>query len=116
MTGTPKFGSLTDETGSISCSHPPSPLNVFRPLKSTHRPRLKTRSSSPLLWSPEAWHQLLGRDALDIITGNETSSNELSKTMAHLQYLESRLLFLRITVVFGWYGRDGKLAICRVLD
>lgn len=60
-----------------------------------------------LIWSPAAWEQLLGRTA-DELAG---SSTEL------LRYLEKRLSFLRVTLVFGWAGDDvtgGRLVVLGV--
>ena len=57
-----------------------------------------------LIWSDEAWEQLLGRDA----KGLADSSVEL------LKYLENRLLFLKLAVMFGWSEEVGKLCILRV--
>lgn len=57
-----------------------------------------------LIWSDEAWEQLLGRNA----EGLAGSSVRL------LKYLENRLLFLKLAVMFGWSEDVGKLCILRV--
>ena len=57
-----------------------------------------------LIWSDEAWWQLLGRTAESL----SRSSLEI------LQYLESRLLFLRLAVLFGWSQKVGRIVILRV--
>ena len=63
-----------------------------------------TITSGKLIWSDEAWEQLLGRDA----KGLADSSVKL------LKYLENRLLFLKLAVMFGWSEDVGKLCILRV--
>ncbi|KAL9635718.1 MAG: hypothetical protein Q9164_003284 [Protoblastenia rupestris] len=61
-------------------------------------------TSGKLVWSDEAWWQLLGR-----------TTEELAGSDAILlKYLEQRLLFLRLAVMFGWSADIGKLAILRV--
>ena len=61
-------------------------------------------TSGKLIWSDEAWEQLLGRDG----KGLADSSVKL------LKYLENRLLFLKLAVMFGWSEDVGKLCILRV--
>lgn len=61
-------------------------------------------TSGKLIWSDEAWEQLLGRNA----EGLAGSSVRL------LKYLENRLLFLKFAVMFGWSEDVGKLCILRV--
>ena len=61
-------------------------------------------TSGKLIWSNEAWEQLLGRNA----KGLADSSVKL------LKYLENRLLFLKLAVMFGWSEDVGKLCILRV--
>lgn len=56
-------------------------------------------STGSLIFTPEAWEQLLGR-----------SSEDLVKTSVEvLRYLEQRMLFLRVTLLFAWAaeGDDG---------
>ncbi|KAI9715372.1 MAG: hypothetical protein M1812_006017 [Candelaria pacifica] len=61
-------------------------------------------SAGKLVWSDEAWEQLLGRTAQQLVEA----------TPPLLKYLEHRLLFLRYTLVFGWSEDVGKLAILQV--
>lgn len=61
-------------------------------------------TSGKLIWSDSAWEQLLGRNA----EGLAGSSVRL------LKYLENRLLFLKLAVMFGWSEDVGKLCILRV--
>ena len=73
-----QVGTLVDETGTIACGK--------------------------LIWSPEAWEQLLGR-----------SPEELAQCEPEvLKYMEHRLLFLRYSLLFGWSQDTGKLVICQV--
>lgn len=60
--------------------------------------------SGNLIWADEAWEQLLGRNAADLAG----SSLDL------LKYLENRLLFLKLAVMFGWSEDVGKLCVLRV--
>lgn len=61
-------------------------------------------TSGKLIWSDEAWEQLLGRDAKGLADSSVTL----------LKYLENRLLFLKLAVMFGWSEDVGKLCILRV--
>ncbi|MCJ1298884.1 hypothetical protein MMC08_001675 [Hypocenomyce scalaris] len=72
------IGPLTDETGNIA--------------------------TGKLIWSPEAWEQLLGRTASEFVR----ASTDV------LKYLEHRMLFMRVTVMFGWSEEVGRLCICGI--
>ena len=63
-------------------------------------------TSGKLIWSDEAWEQLLGRNAEELVaaTGN----------VQLLKYLENRLLFLKLAVMFGWSEEVGKIVVLRV--
>lgn len=61
-------------------------------------------TSGRLLWSDDAWWQLLGRTKEELVS----SSEEL------LKYLEHRLLFLKVWVMFGWAPEIGKLVVLKV--
>ena len=63
-------------------------------------------TSGKLIWSDEAWEQLLGRNAEELAaaTGN----------VQLLKYLENRLLFLKLAVMFGWSGEVGKIVVLRI--
>ncbi len=56
------------------------------------------------MWSDDAWEQLLGRNAEELADSSLTL----------LKYLENRLLFLKLAVMFGWSEDVGKLCILRV--
>ena len=74
----PQVGRLIDETGAVT--------------------------SGKLVWSDEAWEQLLGRNAEGLVGASQ----------ALLKYLEHRLLFLKLAVMFGWSEDVGKLCVLRV--
>jgi hypothetical protein len=57
-----------------------------------------------LLWSERAWEQLLGRTVTELI---EMTNDEI-------RWLEQRLSFLRMHLVFGWYESVGRLAVLGV--
>ncbi|KAL9129416.1 MAG: hypothetical protein Q9217_002121 [Psora testacea] len=61
-------------------------------------------TSGKLIWSDDSWSQLLGRTAEELASSDATL----------LRYLENRLLFLKLAVMFGWSSSVGKLAVLRV--
>ena len=61
---------------------------------------------SKLIWSPTAWTQLLGRSAEDLAKAAEN--------VVLIKYLEHRLLFLKIALLFGWSGDVGRLCVLGV--
>ncbi len=75
-----QVGTLIDETGSIG--------------------------PGKLIWSDDAWNQLLGRSAGELVVSNSDQ----------LRSLECRLLFVRISLFFGWSQRMGKLCACAVIS
>ncbi|KAN0077904.1 hypothetical protein V8E54_006208 [Elaphomyces granulatus] len=101
------IGALTDETGTISCS-PPFHADCKARQDAIRLRESKPRPSTPLIWSPEAWCQLLGR-------GPEELLGMVNSNSSFLMQLQSSLQFMRITVIFGWSASYRKLAICRVL-
>jgi len=73
-----QVGSLYDETGRVGCGR--------------------------LLWTSEAWEQLLGR----------STEGLADCTAPELRKLEQQVLFRRLTLLFGWSKEARKLAVCRV--
>ncbi|RDW82910.1 hypothetical protein BP5796_04401 [Coleophoma crateriformis] len=61
-------------------------------------------ASGKFLWCPKAWEELLGR-GLDEVA---------AMSAAEIQSLEQRLLWLRVTFVFGWAESVGRLAVLGV--
>ncbi|KAL8759104.1 MAG: hypothetical protein Q9199_000986 [Rusavskia elegans] len=79
-------------------------LNINPRLVGTFIDETGAISSGKLVFSTEAWEQLLGR-----------STEELAKCDVQLlKYLENRILFLRLTLLFGWSEKVGRLCVCRV--
>ena len=60
--------------------------------------------STKLVWSDDAWEQLLGRDAEGLA----------GSSLVLLKYLENRLLFLKFAILFGWSEDVGKLCFLKV--
>ena len=54
-----------------------------------------------LLWSERAWEQLLGRTVKEV---TEMTNEEI-------RWLEQRMMFMRMHLVFGWEESVGRLAI-----
>ena len=66
------LGQVIDETGAIACGK--------------------------LLFSDDAWRDLLGRGPDDLLKlGHD-----------EIKYLSDRLLFCRVTIMFGWTGDESK--------
>ncbi len=63
-----------------------------------------TIAAGKLIWHPAAWAQLLGRKGEELASSSTTV----------LKYLEHRLLFLRVSVFFGWSEDVGRLCVFRV--
>lgn len=66
-------------------------------------------ATGKLVFSHVAWSELLGRSAGELA----------ASTLEVLRYLEQRLLFVRVTLLFGWCGDGdaegvGRLCICGV--
>ncbi|EON69735.1 hypothetical protein W97_08997 [Coniosporium apollinis CBS 100218] len=57
-----------------------------------------TTSTGKLILSAAAWKQLLGRTAQELVA----SAADI------LKYLEQRLLFVRVTLLFGWIAEEGE--------
>ena len=61
-------------------------------------------STGGLIWSDNAWEQLLGRNTEDFV----------AESVHELRSLEQRMLFLRLSMLIGWSVEAGKLAVCRL--
>ena len=57
-----------------------------------------------LIWSDEAWKQLLG------CTAEEFGAYDVQ----NLRTIEQRMLYLRLTLLIGWSAEVEKLAVCRI--
>jgi hypothetical protein len=61
-------------------------------------------ASGKLLWSDKAWEDLFGRTASELVSDDGQV----------IRFLEQRMKYMRITVVFGWSEDVGKLAVLAV--
>lgn len=127
-----QIGSLTDETGTISISSSldghASPTKTGISKQHINPKAKRSRGgSSPLLWSPTAWRDIWGREPADLLTcGQPAGCNAAEgnvdtiagEVFAELEALAARILFLRVTVCFGWSPEHcgGRLGVCRVLE
>lgn len=83
--------------------------NCSKPLKLYLNPRIigtlldETGCIAPgkLLWSERAWKQLLGRTAKEVT----------EMTNEDIRWLEQRMMFMRMHLVFGWEESVGRLAV-----
>lgn len=57
-----------------------------------------------LLWSDAAWEELLGRSVKEV---TEMATEEI-------RWLEQRIVFTRMHLLFGWAESVGRLAVLRV--
>jgi hypothetical protein len=62
-------------------------------------------AGAKLAWSIEAWEQLFHRSTEELFAMSTPS----------LKYLENRMRFLHVTLLFGWSAGFGRLAVCRVV-
>ncbi|KAK2882487.1 hypothetical protein FQN49_000317 [Arthroderma sp. PD_2] len=112
------IGSIVDETGMISCFLPmynnatksDALLNTAGQMTKTKH--MKRKGISPLLWSANAMQELLGCDIADLLEDHGDDSDE---KLISLRLLEARLMYSRITILFGWCSTNQKLAICKVI-
>jgi hypothetical protein len=58
-------------------------------------------AAGKLVWSDRAWEQLLGRPVDEVL---RMSSDEI-------RWLQQRMMFLRMHLVFGWEESVGRLAV-----
>ncbi|MCJ1286437.1 hypothetical protein MMC26_005782 [Xylographa opegraphella] len=69
-----------------------TPLRLNPRLIGTLLDETGSLAAGKLIWSEHAWEQLLGRTVAELVGSS-----------AHaLRYLEQRILFLRVTLLFGW--------------
>ncbi|KAJ9293438.1 hypothetical protein DTO271G3_7703 [Paecilomyces variotii] len=105
------IGALTDETGNIASSYQSS-YNIKERYESFHSIfASKDLAFSPILWSLEAWRALLGVEPDKLLADMESPEEEIR----FLTLIQSHLLFLRMTIIFKWSDRYGKLLVCRVV-
>ena len=109
----------TTRLGATS-SHTPSP-----PLSQIHRPTERKKRHSRLLWSDEAWTELLGRNpaemsrlAIAALDEDEHHPLHQHQSLTLLRYLEHRLIWMRAILLIGWTGAvgGGRLAVIKVVQ
>lgn len=61
--------------------------------------------SGKLIWHSHALEQFLGRSPCELAAASSTV----------LKYLEHRLLFLKVTLMFGWSADVGRLVVFEVV-
>lgn len=114
LTSNSQVGSVIDETGMISCSR--SPQYSLIPFGGAHggNKNAQKKGTSPLLWSADAIYQLLGCHPADLLAVGRLERGRC-EILELLHAIEARLACSRIIALFGWYPRNAKLAICKVL-
>lgn len=109
------IGEVADETGSISCASAqgdPRFSNFPRAVTSTKK------HHSKILWTDEAWTQLLGRSPEQLAAlCHQVNPAKAQSNIMLLKYLEQRLMFMRVILLVGWTGDHlgGRLAVLRVV-
>lgn len=99
-------GEIADEVGAI--------YNGSKPVSTLSSPHgsQNNRRYSKMLWSDEAWANLLGR------TPKEFAEWLGQGQMEPLQALQDRLSYVRVIMMVGWTGeyRGGRLAILKIVQ
>ncbi|KAF2666878.1 hypothetical protein BT63DRAFT_441918 [Microthyrium microscopicum] len=80
------------------------PLRVNPRILGTVMDETGCSATGKMILSHQAWEHLLGRSAAELAS----ASSEL------IEYLEQRLLFLRVTLLFGWAVEDNESGIGRL--
>ena len=107
---------MADETGSIS-SATQTPRNRIGCSQKTLN--LGRRNHSKVLWSDEAWTQLLGRsiEAFADLSADVGAQETRQQNVELLRYLEERLQWMRVILLVRWSGEyaGGRLAVVKVV-
>lgn len=108
------IGSMADETGGVGSCHLAS-----TPAAASSSQTNKKKAHSKILWTDEAWAQLLGRSAEEVAAfcRDDVSAKLKRENGNVLRYLEQRLLWMRVVLLVGWTGEfgGGRLAVLRVV-
>ena len=101
-------GEIADENGAIYSG---SQQNLAGNASSPHLPQ-SSRRNSKILWSDEAWTNLLGR------TPEEFALWLGQGQVGLLQALEHRLEYMRVVMMIGWTGEygGGRLAVLKIVQ
>lgn len=106
---------LADETGGVSWVSGADGTNAENSFKAVSTTK---RQHSKVLWTDEAWTQLLGRSPEQLAglvgTGDPAQAQH---NLVLLRYLEQRLMFMRVILLVGWTGDNlgGRLAVLSVV-
>ena len=123
---------MADETGAISClaaggigattPFPTQTAAVFSKQQQQQQQRLHCpEQRSKLLWTDQAWTQLLGRSPDHIAAlANITTTTDPARgqrNLLFLRHLEQRLAFMRVILLVAWTGEQlgGRLAVLEVV-
>jgi hypothetical protein len=120
---------MADETGAISSVVPGADATTpFSSSKSTTvltrqqpQQQLRPQQRSKLLWTDQAWTQLLGREPDHIAAlanvNTTTDPARAQRNLLFLQHLEQRLAFMRVILLVAWTGEQlgGRLAVLEVV-
>ena len=103
------IGGMADETGGVGCALAPVAASQTS----------KKKAHSKVLWTDEAWCQLLGRSAEELAAfcREDVTVKTKKENSNMLRYLEQRLLWMRVVLMVGWTGDvgGGRLAVLRVV-
>ncbi len=107
-------GEMADETGAVSCMSGP------RERDAKNSPGVKTikKQHGKILWTDEAWTQLLGHSPEQLAELSDTGDPAKAQhNHVLLEHLEQRLMFMRVILLVGWTGdnRGGRLAVLSVV-
>jgi hypothetical protein len=121
---------MADETGAISSLEagadattpfPSQTATAFPRQQQQQQQYHRPKHRSKLLWTDQAWTQLLGRSpdhiaALANIT-TTTDPTPAQRNLLFLRYLEQRLTFMRVILLVAWTGEQlgGRLAVLEVV-
>ena len=104
-------GGMAEETGSVE-------LNMDRQVSKQQGSMRKGHSK--IVWSDEAWTQLLGRgpEELAAFCRDDVTAKIKKENVNVLMYLEQRLLWMRVVLLVGWTGdvEGGRVAVLKVVE
>jgi len=111
-------GSRTTQA-TITSPAKPSSSSAKSPFVNAPPATPKGPGHSTLLWTDEAWTQLLGRSSADVARQCEMAAGcgrRMEENWELLRYLEQRLCWMRVILLIGWTGEwgGGRVAVLRV--
>ena len=108
-------GEMADETGAVSCAAGQDEKDAMNSPKAYGTTK---KQHSKILWSDEAWKQLLGRSPEQLARLCDARDDARRQhNFVLLRYLEQRLIFMRVILLVGWTGDHlgGRLAVLSVV-